>query len=465
MDQSYITKPSHFYSLVEKRASRYRYQIYKDVLQHWYYSPLNRFLLKLDVDSFIRRQPNSYFLTKTDEKYLHLKRQLLSEYYETLRWYSYMQHYSTMKSQIGGTKSLSSRAYNQQFMGTFKKIRHLFNITPSFHDQNVLKFDQPLYNEYKNNQRNSMFHDSIIHEELLADDFFVFSPLLEKNTNVTKNEFSKNASNIDRFPEKRAFATFPEDLTNQSAKILREYLSIATPIRQNYIQTLLNEKNYWELTKFLFRGQKTRGLIPITNETDFLNQEKNYLLNSNSEINDLDIQKFKEEMWVALLLKCQKKLYDQESLKNYVTLKKEKYENQKQKHEKYLKNRLERMKKSFVFIEANKNSQNLSFDSLSSYTSSIQKAMKESIFWQKNSFLVNDSSIETVENFFKKKNFLQKTNIRNNRPTLNSLSLNSEKNFIPLQSSLQDQIINPQKIKNVLFTNTLKNSVKTKLLK
>eukprot|EP00878_Enallax_costatus_P000019 GHUV01000023.1.p1 GENE.GHUV01000023.1~~GHUV01000023.1.p1 ORF type:complete len:2394 (-),score=-415.18 GHUV01000023.1:227-7408(-) len=464
IDQSYITKPSHFYSLVEKRASRYRYQIYKDVLQHWYYSPLNRFLLKLDVDSFIRRQPNSYFLTKTDEKFLHLKRQLLSEYYETLRWYSYMQHYSTMKSQIGGTKSLSSRAYNQQFMGTFKKIRHLFNITPSFHDQNVLKFDQPLYNEYKNNQINSMFHDSIIHEELLADDFFVFSPLVEKNTNGTKNEFSKNASNVDRFPEGLAFATFPEDLTNQSAKILREYLSIATPIRQNYIQTLLHEKNYWELTKFLFRGQKTRGLNPITNETDFLNQEKNYLLNSNSETNDLDIQKFKEEMWVALLLKCQKKLYDQESLKNYVTLKKEKYENQKQKHEKYLKNRLERMKKSFVFIEANKNSQNLSFDSLSSYTSSIQKAMKESIFWQKNSFSGNDSSIETVENFFKKKNFLQKTNIRNNRPTLNSLSLNSEKNFIALQSSLQDQVINPQKMKNVLFTNTLKNSVKNKAL-
>nr|YP_009629511.1 hypothetical chloroplast RF1 [Coelastrella saipanensis]AVV61621.1 hypothetical chloroplast RF1 [Coelastrella saipanensis] len=488
IDQSYITKPSHFYSLVEKRASRYRYQIYKDVLQHWYYSPLNRFLLKLDVDSFIRRQPNSYFLTKTDEKFLHFKRQLLSEYYETLRWYTYMQHYSTMKSQIGGTKSLSSRAYNQQFMGTFKKIRHLFNITPSFHDQNVLKFDQPLYNEYKNNQTNPIFQDSILHEELLADDFFVFSPsqnnqnsfstspaenlqfnqkssgFTNENSMVANNEFSKNVSNFDRLAERLSFDSFPEDLTNQSAKILREYLSIATPIRQNYIQTLLNEKNYWELTKFLFRGQKTRGTNPITNETDFLNQEKNYLLNSKSETNDLDIQKFKEEMWVALLLKCQKKLYDQESLKNYVTLKKEKYENQKQKHEKYLKNRLERMKKSLVFTEANQSSKNFSFDTLGGYTSSIQKAMKESIFWQKNSFSGNDSSFQTVQNFFRKKNFLQKTNIRNNRSNIYSFSPNSEKDSIIVQSSFQDQIINPQKMKNVLFTNTLKNSVQNKAL-
>jgi hypothetical protein len=163
-----ITDPTHFYSLVDKRASRYRFQIYKDVLQHWYYSPLNRLLLKLDVDAFIRRQPNSYFLTKNDEKFLHLKRQLLSEYYETLRWYTSMENYSTMKNQIGGTKSLSSRAYNQQFAGTLKKIRHLFNISPSFRENIVLKFDQPLYNEYTNFLSGP---NSILHEELMSENF------------------------------------------------------------------------------------------------------------------------------------------------------------------------------------------------------------------------------------------------------------------------------------------------------
>nr|WVD55975.1 hypothetical chloroplast RF1 [Tetradesmus dimorphus] len=463
-DQSVITKPTHFYSLVEKRASRYRYQIYKDVLQHWYYSPLNRFLLKVDVDSFIRRQPKSYFLTKNDEKLLHLKRQLLAEYYETLRWYTYMQHYSTMKNQIGGTKSLSSRAYNQQFVGTFKKIRHLFNITPTLNDTNVLKFDQPLYNEYKNNQNLSLFNESIVHEELLADDFFFFD-----NGNKEKNTGTSEPISFNQGKEttNSTVRRLPEDLPNQSASILREYLATATPIRQEYIQNLLREKNYWELTKFLFRGQKIRGTNPITNETDFLNQEKNYLLDSTFKTPELDPQKFKEEMWITLLKKCQNKLYDQEALKNYIILKKEKYENKKQKHEKYLKNRLERMKEAFILQRQSEQKQNGSFqfENFSGYTSSIQKAMKESIIWEKNS--LSSSSFQTIDKFFAKKNFLQKTNIRNNRPNiylslkknLNVSDPQDNKNQSKVASTLSTQV-NPQKMQAFVFTTSLKNSFK-----
>nr|WVD56182.1 hypothetical chloroplast RF1 [Tetradesmus sp. JML-2023b] len=460
-DQSVITKPTHFYSLVEKRASRSRYQIYKDVLQHWYYSSFNRFLLKVDVDSFIRRQPKSYFLTKNDEKLLHLKRQLLTEYYETLRWYTYMQHYRTMKNQIGGTKSLSSRAYNQQFVGTFKKIRHLFNITPTLNDTNVLKFDQPLYNEYKNSQNLSVFNESIVHEELLADDFFFFD-----NGNKEKNTGSFEPIFFNQGKEKTNSLLLPEDLPNQSASILREYLATATPIRQEYIQNLLREKNYWELTKFLFRGQKIRGTNPITNETDFLNQEKNYLLDSNLKTPELNTQKLKEEMWVALLKKCQNKLYDQEALKNYVILKKEKYENKKQKHEKYLKNRLERMKEAFILQSQSQQKQrSFQFENFSGYPSSIQKAMKESIIWQKNSLA--SSSFQTIDKFFAKKNFLQKTNIRNNRPNIYS-SLKRNLNVLDPQdnklqskgASILSNQVNPQKMQAFVFTTSLKNSFK-----
>nr|WVD55767.1 hypothetical chloroplast RF1 [Tetradesmus sp. JML-2023c] len=463
-DQSGITKPTHFYSLVEKRASRYRYQIYKDVLQHWYYSPLNRFLLKVDVDSFIRRQPKSYFLTKNDEKFLHLKRQLLSEYYETLRWYTYMQHYSTMKNQIGGTKSLSSRAYNQQFVGTFKKIRHLFNITPSLHDTNVLKFDQPLYNEYKNSQNLSLFNESIVHEELLADDFFFL-----KNGNTEKNTATPELICLNRANEKSnsTLSHLPEDLPNQSATILREYLKTATPLRQEYIQNLLREKNYWELTKFLFRGQKIRGTSPITNEKAFLNQEKTYLLDSKFKTPEFNTQNFKEEMWIALLKKCQNKLYDQEALKNYVTLKKEKYENKKQKHERYLKNRLERMKEAYILQNRVEQKQNGNFDfqNFSGYTSSIQKAMKETIIWERNS--LSSSSFQTINKFFAKKNFLQKTNIRNNRPNiyfalkenlqLSDAQENKNQQNIALTQTNQ---VNPQKMQAFAFKTSLKNSFK-----
>jgi hypothetical protein len=451
------TDPTHFYSLVDKRASRYRFQIYKDVLQHWYYSPFNRLLLKLDIDSFIRRQPNSYFLTKNDEKFLHLKRQLLSEYNETLRWYTSMENYSTMKNQIGGTKSLSSRAYNQQFAGTLKKIRHLFNMSPSFRETSVLKFDQPLYNEYNTSSQSGFlnnaeksngnaFSDSILHEELLSENFF-------SNDFYLQNKKNPNFSG-DFTPSQN-----PESLLNQSITILREYLATAAPVRQQYIENLLMEKNYWELSRFLFRGQKIRGTRAITNDTDFSFQEKNLLLmpqsDSSSENKNFSTQftdsanqdLLKDEMWILLFKKCQKKLYDQEALKNYVSLKKEKYEIQKQRHEKYLKSRITRIQKA-VFqnskVLQKKDSQKSlrgaqkneiqNFENFSGSPSSFKKALKESILWEKNS--LSNSSFQTVEkifgadefNTYGKKLFLEKTNIRKNQfPFFSFLSQNTEK--------------------------------------
>jgi hypothetical protein len=479
-----ITDPTHFYSLVDKRASRYRFQIYKDVLQHWYYSPLNRLLLKLDVDAFIRRQPNSYFLTKNDEKFLHLKRQLLSEYYETLRWYTSMENYSTMKNQIGGTKSLSSRAYNQQFAGTLKKIRHLFNISPSFRENTVLKFDQPLYNEYttsmfsaeasarqmssssakEREQNNPMytngnaFADSILHEELLSENFFSNTEPKNSFSLEKTNNFSENMNSslsIRSSPN-------PENLVNQSITILREYLATAAPVRQQYIENLLKEKNYWELSGFLFRGQKIRGTRPITNETDFLNQEKTLLLqDGNFERGEnlstqFDPYALKDEIWVSLLKKCQKKLYDQEALKNYVSLKKEKYEIQKQRHEKYLKTRFTRIKEA-VFqnssILLNNKNQQLSesqkngvrpmvqnFENFGGYPSSLKKAIKESILWENNS--LSNSSFQTLQKIFGanefstygKKLFLEKTNIRKNQFPMYSL-LEKENFFLSGETS------------------------------
>jgi hypothetical protein len=488
-----ITDPTHFYSLVDKRASRYRFQIYKDVLQHWYYSPLNRLLLKLDVDSFIRRQPNSYFLTKNDEKFLHLKRQLLSEYYETLRWYTSMENYSTMKNQIGGTKSLSSRAYNQQFAGTLKKIRHLFNISPSFRENTVLKFDQPLYNEYptsgKMAQRNSAFTngnafaDSILHEEFLSENFFSNTEPKSSVSFEKKNNFSQNKGNSENF----AASSNPENLVNQSITILREYLATAAPVRQQYIENLLKEKNYWELSAFLFRGQKIRGIRPITNETDFLNQEKNLLLqNGNFALGEkenlltqFDPYLLKDEMWISLLKKCQKKLYDQEALKNYVSLKKEKYEIQKQRHEKYLKTRFTRIKEAVFQNSAllmNKKNQQISesqknsiqpmvknFENFGGYPSSLKKAIKETILWENNS--LSNSSFQTLQKIFGanefstygKKLFLEKTNIRKNQFPMYSI-LEKEKQKDTLNH------MNSAKMKSFVFTKNLHFVVKKQAL-
>lgn len=409
--QTLIQKPTHFYSLVSKRATRYRYQIYKDVLQHWYYSPFNRFLLKFDVDSFIRRQPAAHFLTKNEENLLHLKRFLLSDYYNTLRWYSYMQHYDSMKSSIGKTKSFANRSYNQQFFGTFKKIRHLFAITPSLTNTTVLKFDQPLFNEYPNLEKNaknnfSFYNSSVIHEELLADE--------DIYSNYSNFTLHKN---------------LPEDFTNQSTKILKTYLQEANPIRENYIKQLLKENNYSELTNFLMKGQKMRGDIPITNETDLINQEKNYLLNldkqvseteklhnffkqkiddlSLSNLNKLEVVpglKNPEVLWISLMKKSRNMLYNQEALRFYVSRRVDKLEKQKKRQQKFFQDRLKNIRNWVNLVQNNTNQEITMNNELSGLTTSLQKAIKEGIYYQ------------TTGEFSGRK--LEKWDLRNNRPKI-----------------------------------------------
>lgn len=349
-DFNRLQKPTYNYSVVSKRASRYRYQIYKDVLQHWYYSPFNRFLLKMDVDSFIRRQPNSHFLTAKEENLLHLRRYLLSEHYNTLRWYTNMEHYRSMKTRLGGgTKSFSSRVYNQQFAGTFKKIRHLFAITPS-QGNIVLKFDQPLYNEYPNTQQNPLLNTLVIHEELLGTNE---NNGLERNTN--------------------------QDLLSQSQKVVREYLINARSAREDYIKTLLNQKNYTTLTQFIYKGQKTRGDEPVTSQRLLNNQEKQYLLtpqeqkqidqqfNSSKLRNFINENNLMEDLYVTYLKKWKRRVNDQEALKSYLTRRIDKREKRKQKKEKHLLNKLKQLESSFV------SSSNTSLQKNASKGSSLQE--------------------------------------------------------------------------------------------
>ncbi len=326
-----IQKPTDNYSVIGKKSSRYRYQIYKDVLEHWFYSPFNRLLLKLDIDSFIKRQPNSHFLTQKEENLLHLRRFLLSEHYNTLRWYTYMQHYRSMKTKIGGTKSFASRSYNQQFHGTFKKIRHLFAITPSqticnesinnvaaeCKDPIILKFDQPLYNESFNNSNKTLQNNLIMHEELLTP------PQPPRNTQKKGEGESKRNSIVGED------LLGPEDLLTQSTNIIGEYLEKSASIKVESIKDLIKSKNYSELTNFLYKGQKLRGSQPVLNDGRFISQEKNYLL-TDKEKNDLNlmakkrIQNFlretnlQESLWVNLLKKWKTKIHDPEALKTFI---------------------------------------------------------------------------------------------------------------------------------------------------
>lgn len=390
------TIPTHNYTIVGKRASRYRYQIYKDVLQHWYYTPFNRLLLKFDIDLFINRQPNSHFLTKNEENLLHLRRFLLSEHYNTLRWYTQMEHYRSMKTKIGGTKSFVSGIYNQQFGGTFKKIRHLFAITPSQSNQTVLKFDQPLYNEYFNNTENNFQNNLLSHEELLTN--FIDHPSVPRVAADSKQNTLNNVL-LPTAITKSMPLNPQKDLVNQSTHIIRDYLNETNPIKQEYIKKLLREQNYVELTNFLYKGRKIRGFKPVTNSSDFFNQEKEYLLTS-SEISNKrglilgkDLKEFRAptgkfdtfvrssfptDLWVNLLKKWKRKVNDQEFLKNYLQRRVEKREKRKLKKEKTIKTKLERLETLGFFNNSNFSSRQLN-SSLWSQESQISTGVQKSL--------------------------------------------------------------------------------------
>jgi threonine/homoserine/homoserine lactone efflux protein len=430
-----IQKPTHFYSVISKRATRYRHQIYKDVLQHWYYSPFNRLLLKLDIDSFIRRQPFSHFITKKEENLLHLRRFLLSDHYETLRWYSFMEHYETMKNNIGGTKSFASKMYNQQFQGTFKKIRHLFALTPSLNQTadlksleissqtknpnfsfKVLKFDQLLYNEFSefktNNileQKDGQAHNSFLHEELLN---------------------SKN--NV-----------YPKDLMEQSTQIIRQYLTDSLPIREALIKKFLEEKNYSELSQFLWKGGKIRGIQLVTNEKTLLTQEHRFLASQNQidKLKTQNTEKIKnllktnsiqKTLWLGLLKQSKNLVYNRDALKIYLTKKVNKYKKRKLFKEKNLRNRLERIEKWLFNKNLNKKTTPLTTKNIN-LTSSIRKAIKESVIQSGEIFNLSTESKNTLST----KVFLKRDNIYNylikklkSKKLLSIYSLNKFENYI-----------------------------------
>nr|QUO99021.1 hypothetical chloroplast RF1 [Oedogonium sp. 260-2_chl] len=210
---------------------------------HYNSNEIWAFLLRIDIDNFIKRQPSSHLLTNNEERLLHLRRFLLGEHFETLRWYSYMQHYRSMKVKIGGTKSFLNRMYNQQFKGTFHKVRHLFALTPSLNGGGILTFDQLLYNEFSNDKSNTIFNKDLIHEELLSD------KIKNLNSFLVKDKKTQNFN----------FNFYSNDLIIKFSDIIKDYLLEIMPSRQEFIKKLLKDKNFINLTNFLWSVRKDTG--------------------------------------------------------------------------------------------------------------------------------------------------------------------------------------------------------------
>ncbi len=160
---NYVPEPSAFEQRLKKRFAE---------------NPLYSLLLRVDIDSFLNRQPKSHSLSATEEETLFHKRNILGQYYDTLREYNLLQNWDHFQTLYHGSKSFSNRVYNQQFKGTLRVVRRLFSMTPrsqpessreqklrvrddpslssthNLNERRVLKYDQPLFYQPKGMSQN-----------------------------------------------------------------------------------------------------------------------------------------------------------------------------------------------------------------------------------------------------------------------------------------------------------------------
>ena len=141
--------------------------IEQKIKEKYYSNPVYKTLLTLDIDLFVKRQPKNFLLSPEQEGDLYTKRRMLESYYNSLRHYTNLPYNENFETFFDGAKSFSSKVYNQQFKGTLRSVRRLFSLTlntesdKSVSSQNVLKFDQPIY-DFSEKQPFSPYHEELV---------------------------------------------------------------------------------------------------------------------------------------------------------------------------------------------------------------------------------------------------------------------------------------------------------------
>lgn len=152
-----------FASLEDIESDEFEEELGKKIKSKYYKNPIYKFLVRFDIDNFLKRQPINFSLTSLDEKSLFERKKILFHYYNSMRQYAYLPYASFFKNLFGDTKSYANRVYNQQYKGTLKILRRLFLINSSslsdpLSSQTVLKFDQLLY---KSNNKLDNQHEEL----------------------------------------------------------------------------------------------------------------------------------------------------------------------------------------------------------------------------------------------------------------------------------------------------------------
>lgn len=113
----------------------------KRIKEKCYTNPIYKFLLNTEIDSFLARQPNNHWLSPQEEVLLLKRRQLLSNYYDTLSLTSQVSTSEALGQLV--PKSYTNAIYNHQFKGTLKTARRLFSIKKSFIELNSNTIRRP----------------------------------------------------------------------------------------------------------------------------------------------------------------------------------------------------------------------------------------------------------------------------------------------------------------------------------
>lgn len=157
-----------FATFEEAEADEFEEKLGKKIKSKYYSNIVYKTILNLELSNFLTRQPKNYSLKKEEENELFINRLILANYYDSLRDYSEIPYIEPFQHLFLGPKSYANRVYNQQFKGTMKILRRLFSVNLEKKDnltkKNILKYDQPLYNEELDDE------NAIVHEEL--NDFY-----------------------------------------------------------------------------------------------------------------------------------------------------------------------------------------------------------------------------------------------------------------------------------------------------
>lgn len=152
------------YQDINSKKQTKQAQVHREFREKYYSNPVYKSLVNFDMYPFLWGQPSSYNLTVNDEVNLFKRRLILQNYLNTIQDYK--------KLFKKNKESYAEKVYNQQFKGSLSLIRQFNAINLNFdinkndskvskiNSKKVLKFDQPQYNYFSNENK------TFLHEEL-----------------------------------------------------------------------------------------------------------------------------------------------------------------------------------------------------------------------------------------------------------------------------------------------------------